>query len=130
MNYDTFIDLVQRRTDLGSEKAVDLIRGALETLAERITGAAALDLAAQLPAPLQPVLRRCDEAAQRFDAPEFVHRVARRTGLEPRRAEDGVRAVFATLHEGVTGGEFADIIAQLPADLAALADTTSAPVRR
>ncbi|MBO4208567.1 DUF2267 domain-containing protein [Micromonospora echinofusca] len=129
MNYDTFIDQVARRAHVASAQAVDLTRGALATLAERLTGGEALDLAAQLPQPLQSVVRPLPaaEAADRFDAAEFVRRVAARAGVDDQQARDGVRAVFTTVREAVTGGEFDDLMAQLPRDYREMVEPALAP---
>ena len=114
MNYDTFIDRVGQRAKLSSEQAVDLTRATLETLADRITGGEALDLAAQLPKPLQALLRKTRESADSFGVGEFVGQVAERASVDEMTARDGARAVFVTLHEAITGGEFDDVMAQLP----------------
>jgi uncharacterized protein (DUF2267 family) len=114
MNYDTFIDTVAQRVSVPSEQAVDLTRATLETLADRITGGEALDLAAQLPKPLRGTLRKGGEAAARFGAQEFVRRVAERAAVDEATARNGVRTVFATLHDAITGGEFDDVMSQLP----------------
>ncbi|GAB3937642.1 hypothetical protein GCM10027614_16210 [Micromonospora vulcania] len=84
MNYDTFIDQVAQRTRTPSEQAVELTRAVLETFAERLTGGEVLDLAAQLPRPLQLVLKPHPgiEQADRFGAAEFVARVALRADVQ------------------------------------------------
>ncbi|GAB3808504.1 DUF2267 domain-containing protein [Micromonospora zhanjiangensis] len=128
MDYDTMIDLVARRTDLPSEQAVDLTRVTLEALNERITAGEALDLAAQLPKPLQGLLRPPDETAEAFTADELIRRVGREAGLPGPAAETGVRAVFATLREALPGGGFDELTADLPADFRDLAQP--APVTR
>ncbi|WP_036375619.1 DUF2267 domain-containing protein [Micromonospora sp. ATCC 39149] len=137
MNYDTFVDQVALRARVSGDRAVELTRATLETLAERLTGGEVLDLAAQLPRPLQLVLRPSPdtEAADRFGAAEFVGRVGQRAGVDERAAREAVRAVFTTLREAVTGGEFDDIVVQLPRDYRdmvepALAPGAAAPRRR
>jgi uncharacterized protein (DUF2267 family) len=45
---------------------------------------------------------------------EFVRRVSERAGVDAVLALEGVRAVFTTLREAVTGGEFDDVMSQLP----------------
>jgi uncharacterized protein (DUF2267 family) len=118
MNYDTFVDQVAQRAGAPAERAVELTRATLETLAERLTGGEVLDLAAQLPKPLQVMLRPSPdtEAADRFGAAEFVARVGQRAGLDERAAREAVQAVFVTLREAVTGGEFDDLVVQMPRD--------------
>lgn len=129
MNYDTFVDQVARRTRTGSEQAVELTNATLETLAERLTGGEVLDLAAQLPTPLQLVLRPSPslEAAQRFGAAEFVARVAQRAGIDEAAARAAVRAVFCTLREALTGGEFDDLVTQLPRDYRQMVEPALTP---
>ena len=114
MNYDTFLDMVALRARIDPEAAAPLIQATLRTLGDRLTAGEAYDLAAQLPAPLQTPLRPQTEAAQLFDAHEFIRRTAQRTGLSEAAARNGVRAVFTTLREAITGGEFDDIMTQLP----------------
>ncbi|MFJ6198887.1 DUF2267 domain-containing protein [Micromonospora sp. NPDC092111] len=118
MNYDTFVDQVARRTRTDPERAVALTHATLATLAERLTGGEVLDLATQLPAPLRLALRPSPstEAADRFGAAEFVARVGQRADLDEPAARDVVRAVFVTLREAVSGGEFDDVVIQLPRD--------------
>ncbi|WP_433393333.1 DUF2267 domain-containing protein [Micromonospora sp. KLBMP9576] len=129
MNYDTFVDQVARRTATSSEQAVALTRATLETLAERLTGGEALDLAAQLPKPLQLVLNPSPstESAQRFGSAEFVARVALRAGVTEPAARDAARAVFVTLREAVSGGEFDDVVVQLPRDYRDMVEPAMAP---
>ncbi|WP_320066211.1 DUF2267 domain-containing protein [Micromonospora sp. RTGN7] len=129
MDYNTFVDQVAQRARVPAERAVELTRATLETLAERLTGGEVLDLAAQLPKPLQLVLRPSPdtEAADRFGAAEFVARVGRRAALDERAARDAVRAVFVTLREAVTGGEFDDIVVQLPRDYRDMVEPAFAP---
>src|SRR3954453_19996212 len=80
MQYLAFVGRVARRTGTSEERAVELTRATLETLAERLTGGEVLDLAAQLPKSLQGILKPHPrtEAADRFGAAEFVARVAQR----------------------------------------------------
>ncbi|MER5338151.1 DUF2267 domain-containing protein [Micromonospora sp. NPDC002717] len=129
MNYDTFVDQVARRTHMSSEQAVALTRATLETLADRLTGGEVLDLAAQLPKPLQVVMkpRPRTESADRFGAAEFVARVAVRAGIDESAARDAARAVFITLREAITGGEFDDVATQLPRDYRILVEPAMAP---
>lgn len=114
MKYDEFMTKVGQRADVSLETADALTAATLRTLAERISGGEAADLAAQLPTELQPHLTGAEEPAERFDADEFVRRVAERAGADPDRARAGIRAVFATIRETVTAGEVDDIMAQLP----------------
>ncbi|WP_434740214.1 DUF2267 domain-containing protein [Micromonospora sp. SH-82] len=129
MNYDTFVDQVTRRTRVSSEQAVELTRATLETLTERLTGGEVLDLATQLPRPLQVMLRPTPdtEAADRFGAAEFVARVSYRTGVDEGAARIAVQAVFTTLREAIPGGEFDEIVTRLPRDYRDLVEPALAP---
>jgi uncharacterized protein (DUF2267 family) len=115
MKYEEFIAHVAQNAELSEEDAATLTRATLATLAERITGGEAQDLAAQLPAPLQTALISSHENAEAFSFEEFVERVADRAGTDPDVAEAAVDAVFAALRDAVTPGEFDDVLSQLPA---------------
>jgi uncharacterized protein (DUF2267 family) len=116
MDYDKFIGGVAARAAMSRDEAEELTRATLRTLAERISGGEAEDLAAQLPADVGQWLIKDDEPAHRFGPEEFVLRISRRAGMEPGRARDGVRAVFLTVGEAVSGKEFRDVVSQLPKD--------------
>lgn len=116
MRYDEFISKVaERATDGNREKAGNLTRATLQTLSERISGGEAEDLASQLPQDLKTWLTASEENPEDFDFEEFTKRVWQRARLPSQAdAERGVAAVFATLREAVTAGEFDDVLAQLP----------------
>lgn len=115
MNYVEFIERAGERARVSPDRAADFASATLRTLAERLTGGEARDLAAQLPKPLQPALQKRGESAEAFQLDQFVRRVSERTGMaDPARARDVVQAVLVTLREAVTGGEFDDVMAQLP----------------
>lgn len=116
MKQDEFITKVGQRADVSLDTAEALTAATLRTLAERISGGEAEDLAAQLPDELKPYLTGVDEPAQPFGPDEFVRRVAERAGTDPDRARAGVRAEFTTLREAVTLGEVDDVVSQLPKD--------------
>jgi uncharacterized protein (DUF2267 family) len=119
---DEFIDSVAKRLGTSSEQANALTRATLRTLAERIDGGEARDLAAQLPEELRAYAFAPDETGERFGLDLFVQRVSGRAGVDLTLARAGVRAVFDTLREAVTPGEYDDVISQLPAELWEVAD--------
>ncbi|MFV2103251.1 DUF2267 domain-containing protein [Micromonospora sp. LOL_024] len=129
MDYDTFVDQVARRAGTSWQRAVELTRATLETLAERLTGGEVLDLAVQLPEPLRLPLRPTPdiEAAERFGAAEFVARVALRAEVQEPAARDAVRAVFVTVRQAVSGGEFDELVVQLPRDYRDIVEPALAP---
>jgi uncharacterized protein (DUF2267 family) len=114
MKYDEFISAFAERAGVAGEEAESLIRAGLEALAERITGGEARDLAAQLPKSLQEPLKGKPEPAEDFGPEEFIRRISDRTGVDTDRAELAMRALFATLRQATTGGEFNDVMSQLP----------------
>ncbi|MFF5173395.1 DUF2267 domain-containing protein [Micromonospora sp. NPDC000089] len=130
MRFPLFVAAVARRAELPPETAAAIARATLVTVAERVSAGEAGDLSAQLPDELSGYLAApppTDAPQPRLTGPhpgggaaafgpvEFLRRVADRAGVEPATAQAGVRAVFATLREAVTVGEFHDLVAQLPA---------------
>ena len=117
MKYEEFVTRVAEHGGVPEAEAGTLASATLATLAERISGGEALDLAAQIPAPLDSALVTDRENAEAFGFAEFVERTAERAGTDVDTAERAVDAVFVTLREAVTPGEFDDVLSQLPADL-------------
>jgi uncharacterized protein (DUF2267 family) len=114
VDYQTFIDTEAQRAGLPKDQADLLARATLQTLADRITGGEAKDLAAQLPGPLQEELRSTREPAEPFDVDEFVRRVSERAHVDEATARNGAMATLITVREAVSPGEFDDITSQLP----------------
>jgi len=126
MQFDQFIDLVAQRADVALSRAQALTYATLRTLAERISGGEARDLAEQLPAELKPMLSELvDENAESFDVDEFVRRVAERASVDGEVTREAVRAVMVTLREAVTPGEWDEVTSQLSADYNELVGRTS-----
>jgi uncharacterized protein (DUF2267 family) len=120
MNYDEFVDLVAERANVSREQAETLTQATLTTLAERITGGEARDLAAQLPARLQTPLVTAEEPAEGFTLDEFIRRTAERAGTDRDTADIGMAAVMTTLRDAVTKGEFDHVMSQLPQEFQGL----------
>jgi uncharacterized protein (DUF2267 family) len=118
MKYDEFIKHVQSFAQLDSHEAAEqATRATLETVAERIVGDEASQLAAQLPSALGQYLRgREGQNGGTFSLKEFYERVSQREGVEPLTATLHVRAVFAVLNMAVTPGEFQDVRANFSQD--------------
>jgi uncharacterized protein (DUF2267 family) len=125
MQYEEFIARVAENAAVSEEDAATLTRATLATLAERISGGEAEDLAAQLPGPLKTALSSAHENAEAFSFEEFVERTAELAGTDVDVAEVAVVAVFDTLRDAVTPGEFDDVISQLPADFNRLGTSQS-----
>ncbi|GAA4252740.1 hypothetical protein GCM10022255_050800 [Dactylosporangium darangshiense] len=119
MQYPDFMRAVaERMGDASAERTRAVTTAALRTLAGRVPGGEARDLAAQLPKELQePLLTPgVPERAERYDVQGFVHRVAARADVNFTVAREGARAVLLTLREAVSPGEFEAVRRQLTDD--------------
>jgi len=115
MQYGEFMKDVRERAGVDEDRAEKAVRATLNTLAQRLAGGEPHDLASQLPEELKETveLTTGEGAGMRWDADEFVAKVAARQGCSPEQAREHVRAIFATLRDAVTPGEFDDITSQL-----------------
>ncbi|MET8835110.1 DUF2267 domain-containing protein [Micromonospora sp. NPDC004540] len=114
MNYTEFIQSVAARPKVPPGQAEPITRATLETLAERITGGQARDLASQLPEELRGLVDRPTEDPERFGLAEFFQRVQSRAGVDRQVATDAARAVLDTLRESASAKEYGDLVDQLP----------------
>lgn len=130
MDDNQFIGLVAKRTGTSSEQATALARATLTTLAERIDGGEARDLAGQLPTGLRPYAFAAGETAERFGLDVFVERVSGRADVDVDQAKDGVTAVFDVLREAVSPEAYGQVVTQLPAEYGEVADQTAPFVER
>jgi uncharacterized protein (DUF2267 family) len=120
MRYATFLDIIEKTGGLTPPEAERAARAVLETLAERITGGEARDVAVFLPRELRGLLESGPEPAEGFGLDEFLRRVAEREGVDQETAEEHARAVFTALGVAVAPGELRDMVAQLPRDFTPL----------
>jgi uncharacterized protein (DUF2267 family) len=125
MDQDQFHDLVAARADRLRERVPALVEATLTTLAERISGGQAANLAAQLPEPLRAALTTALEPAQPFGVEEFADRVSLRAGVDAAEARVGASAVLVTVRGAVTPQIWDDVLAQLPQEYAGLVDATA-----
>jgi uncharacterized protein (DUF2267 family) len=116
MYYSPFVSTVEQVGGITREEAERAIEATLRTLAERITGGEARDIALMLPKEVRPFLERTPEEAEPFGLDEFYRRVADREGTDPRTAAAHARAVFVALGVTVAPGELRDMASQLPAE--------------
>jgi uncharacterized protein (DUF2267 family) len=125
-SHERFIVTVQQKAGISWDEAERAAEATLRTLGERIAAGQARDLAAGLPRELRRPLTEPGGDAQRFDAREFVRRVAEREGVDPETAERHARAVFIALARLVRDDELEDLAAELGRDRAALLGDRSA----
>lgn len=60
-----------------------------------------------------------------LNAEDLITRVQQRADISRSEADEALNAVFATLGERISGGEFRDIVAELPGNLVSAADIES-----
>jgi uncharacterized protein (DUF2267 family) len=125
MDYQTFTETAARRAGLPEETMERVERATLRTLADRISGGEARDLAEQLPTRLEASLRPGLEEAEGFGLDEFVRRVAERGDVGPDEARTAAAAVLTTVREAVRPGEFEDVVSQLPREFQELVGSTA-----
>jgi uncharacterized protein (DUF2267 family) len=127
MKHDEFIGQVQHHARLSSRgEAERATRATLETLAERLAGGEAKDLASQLPQEIGEHLRReWSGMGERFSLHEFFQRVSKREGVDLPDAIYHARAVIEVVSEAVSKGEMDDVRAQLPAEFDRLFESGS-----
>jgi uncharacterized protein (DUF2267 family) len=122
VRYDEFLGHVQHRARLGSRgEAERATRATLETLAGRLVGGEAHDLASQLPPELARSLQSPDAGiGAKLTLEEFFELVSEREDVELEEATLHARVVIGVLTEAVSLGEIKDVRLQLPAAFAQL----------
>jgi uncharacterized protein (DUF2267 family) len=130
MRYDTLLGEVEQAAGLSREQAERAVQATVQTLAERVTGGEAREMAVLLPRELRTLLTTTPEEAERFGLDEFLRRIAEREGVEMRVAAEHARAVFAALGMALAPGEIADIASQLPKEFDGLLEAAGAGRRQ
>jgi uncharacterized protein (DUF2267 family) len=121
-----FIEKVAERAGVPEDTARLLTEGTLLTLAARISGGEAEDLADRVPDQLRPYLVKLTEPPVPFSYDEFMRRVAEHAGVDRATAERGVAAALSALHDTVGHKEFTDAMSQLPREFHQLLSDASA----
>ena len=118
MQYQEFIERVQRRAELSSFGAAEeATQATLATLGEYLTGGEGLDLASQLPQGLaEPLRQQPPERSKIFSLNDFVQLVGEKEGVGFEEASVHARAVMNVLGEAVTKGEMDDVRRQFPSE--------------
>jgi uncharacterized protein (DUF2267 family) len=113
VKYDQMVKAVEERTGIAEPAdAGRTLRVIVQALSDRLLGGEADDLLAQLPEPLKSEISVTAQADP-MNPQEFVGRVARDLALPEDEARERIRAVFATLHDAVTEGEWEEVVGQL-----------------
>jgi uncharacterized protein (DUF2267 family) len=115
MDYESFIEAVERNAHTSREEAERAVQATLRTLAERLTGGEARHIAEELPLPAARWVHDGNKA-EPFGVDEFVHRVAEREGVPEETAREHAKAVFAALGRALDGKELHEMISELPKD--------------
>jgi uncharacterized protein (DUF2267 family) len=130
VKYNELIEAVAGRAGVSQDQAAVLAVATLATLAERLPADEARDLASELPKALQgPLRERRAGSAEAIGVDDFIRRVGERAGVDAARAKAGIRAVLTTTRQAISGGEFRDVMAQLPPEFAELVETASRRAR-
>ena len=100
------------------ESAMRATRATLETLSERLGNEEARHLGAQLPEEIGRFLTEPngEPAGERFDADEFLARVAKREEVDLPESVHHARAVLEIVGSAVSEGEMDDVRDRLPDD--------------
>jgi uncharacterized protein (DUF2267 family)/ribosome-associated translation inhibitor RaiA len=128
MDYDDLVTAVAQEGGIAFEDAERALRAALETLAERLSGGAARDIADRLPEQLRRFVHDGDQPDP-FGVDEFLHRLGRREGVPADVAARHAVAVFSALGRAVGWDEVRDMNAELPRDFRALLVAAEAAAR-
>jgi uncharacterized protein (DUF2267 family) len=126
MQYDDFVSFVQERANLPNRAhAVTIIHATLQTLAERIQGDTANNLASQLPPELAAFVHRpAGITGEPFRVDEFTQRIADRANLELDEAVREIRIVLQTLPAAIAEGQINHLWAELPGEYLTLFEET------
>ncbi|GAA4614523.1 DUF2267 domain-containing protein [Saccharopolyspora hordei] len=118
MRGEAFVAEVGRRTGLPEREAAAVVRATLLTLAQRVPGATASRLAAEVEPGFARYLRGTPGAApEEFDICEFIDRVSTYSGLGTPESTYGARVVFELLHGVVDAQTLVEVRAALSCDL-------------
>jgi uncharacterized protein (DUF2267 family) len=117
----TFINKVAERARVPEDRAAALTEATLRTLAARVSGGEAADLADRVPESLRPLLIKVQEDPEPLSFDEFVARVAEQAEVPDDIAKRGVGAVLQAMHTTVGQREFDELMAQLPKEFGQVA---------
>ncbi len=131
MQYNDLLTLVQERANLGSRaEAGAITRATLETLAERVQGDSANNLASELPRELATLMQRQPgTTGEQFPVDEFTRRVAERANIESDQAIRQLRVVLEALRAAESEGAINHLWAELPGEYLSLFEENPNPTQ-
>ena len=118
MNYEVFVEHVQRRADLPRTEAEGVSAVVLETLGELLDAEQRKQVTAQLPVELKPLMAR--RRTDRIGLEEFYNRVRARADVGTPQAVAYSKAVAMTLQEALSPAEMDLLLSWLPHEYAEL----------
>lgn len=117
MQHDEFIGHVQHRARMATRgEAEQAVQATLQTLAERLAGNAAENLASELPPHLANYVTNGEDLGdpEPMSVDDFLRIVSERTGTDLPKSIHHTRAVLEVLGEAISEGQMRNIRAQLP----------------
>lgn len=131
MKFDEFLGKVQAKARLESQgTALDAVKATLRTLGARLPADEAENLASELPHQFKEYLVH-EGSVEKLSVDEFFRKVSETEKADLPDAVQHVRAVFDTLHEAVSEGQFHKVETHLPEDFRTLMRSGSqGPLRR
>src|SRR5262249_46893999 len=109
-----FVKKVAEQTGVADGQAVALTEATLRTLAARLSGGEAADLADRVPEEFRPLLITAQESPEPLSFNDFAVRVAEQAGVPVEVAGRGVGAVLRAMQTTTGRREFDEFMAQLP----------------
>ena len=125
MTYDEFVGAFAERVGVYPEDAQSFLPAAVEVLSERISREELRHVASQLPDELAAQMRPRGENPEAFPPDEFVTRIVQRTYADVPLAIVVMRALFTTLRQALSPGEYDDLMSQLPREYRDMVPGTS-----
>jgi uncharacterized protein (DUF2267 family) len=119
VQYEEFVEKVAERAGIERAEAERTSVAVLQALCDRLSGDEAHDLLSELPARLKTAVV-VSPSALPLSVEDFLDVVADDLEIPAEEARQRVRAVFATLREAITLGEFRDVLEQLDPEYADL----------
>ncbi|MEA2320356.1 MAG: hypothetical protein QOD81_206 [Solirubrobacteraceae bacterium] len=127
--YERFLTTIRQETGLDRDHVERAAMAMLTTLAERISGARAQELAEDVPEHLRLWLREAKERPETFHVEEFVRRVAEREEVDAETAARHARAAFTALARVAPAYEIDDLVDELPHEYEPLVGDVARQIR-